>query len=133
MHNKKQMTDRHILMVIYTDSPPATLKNVTSSSEVSQCSRKCGDNAICVISKGKETCKCTRGQVECDIPCQNHDDCPDDLSCNVLLKCHSPCIHNIRCGSNAQCSVIDHRPKCYCPRDSSGDPMKECTSGYQGM
>ncbi|ODM98144.1 hypothetical protein Ocin01_08529 [Orchesella cincta] len=116
---------------IQQDAPPSALN--TSST----CTRKCVENSICVNEGERETCKCrpeAKGNpdVACEIGCQSHDECPDDLSCNTLNKCHSPCIHNIRCGEGASCAVIKHRPQCYCPRDTFGDPMKECSSEYQG-
>ena len=55
------------------------------------------------------------------VGCQSDDECPLDKACHNTL-CIDPC----NCGINAECSVINHKPLCYCPPGYSGDPEVEC-------
>ena len=55
------------------------------------------------------------------VGCQSDPECPTDKAC-FNTQCVDPC----NCGINAECSVINHKPLCYCPAGYSGNPEVEC-------
>ena len=55
------------------------------------------------------------------VGCEADEECPLDKACHNTL-CVNPC----QCGINAECTVINHKPLCYCPPGYSGNPEVEC-------
>jgi hypothetical protein len=55
------------------------------------------------------------------VGCEADEECPLDKACHNTL-CVNPC----QCGINAECTVINHKPLCYCPPGYSGNPEIEC-------
>jgi hypothetical protein len=53
-----------------------------------------------------------------------NSDCSSTKSC-INLKCRDPCPGV--CGINAECSVINHSPSCYCPPGFTGNPLTRCS------
>ena len=56
--------------------------------------------------------------------CKSDDECPLTQAC-INRECQDPCIYE-RCGTNAECSVNRHLPKCTCLPGYRGDPYQLC-------
>ena len=56
--------------------------------------------------------------------CKSDDECPLTQAC-INRECQDPCIYE-RCGTNAECSVNRHIPKCTCLPGYRGDPYQIC-------
>lgn len=53
--------------------------------------------------------------------CLEDNDCPSDKTCDLEIKqCISPCYS---CGLNSECSAVDHRAVCVCPKGTVGHPF----------
>lgn len=51
--------------------------------------------------------------------CFEDNDCPSDKTCDLDSKqCISPCFV---CGANSECSAVDHRAVCVCPKGTVGE------------
>ena len=51
--------------------------------------------------------------------CFQDNDCPSDKTCDLDTKqCISPCFI---CGANSECSAVDHRAVCVCPKGTVGE------------
>lgn len=55
--------------------------------------------------------------------CSKHQDCNDSLQCLMGL-CIDPC--QTGCGESALCTVKEHRIKCDCPPNQTGNPNLKC-------
>ncbi|KAK0169400.1 hypothetical protein PV327_011599 [Microctonus hyperodae] len=60
--------------------------------------------------------------------CENSTSCRMSEKC-ILELCRNPCPGS--CGINAICTVLEHEPKCRCPKCYEGDALVKCES-YQG-
>ena len=56
--------------------------------------------------------------------CKSDDECPLTQAC-INRECQDPCIYE-RCGTNAECSVNRHIPKCTCLSGYRGNPYDIC-------
>ncbi|VEN50381.1 unnamed protein product, partial [Callosobruchus maculatus] len=87
----------------------------------------CGPNSICQDVNGVPSCSCVANYIgtppNCRPECTINSDCPSNLAC-INQKCKDPCPGS--CGSNAQCSVINHTPICSCIEGYIGDPFSYC-------
>lgn len=88
----------------------------------------CGANALCHQQGYQHQCKCVAGyfgnpDLGCGPECILDTDCNRELAC-VNQKCVDPCPE--ACASMAQCSVINHEARCFCPPGLTGDPRKHC-------
>lgn len=61
--------------------------------------------------------------IGCRPECIQNSDCNRHLSC-VNTKCVDPCPG--ACGLNAECSVDNHSPVCYCLNGYTGNPSRMC-------
>lgn len=53
--------------------------------------------------------------------CRSDNECNSNEAC-INGKCNSPC----KCGPNAICEVIYHKPTCKCPHGYTGNPITGC-------
>lgn len=88
----------------------------------------CGVNANCEVVNGYYDCTCRPGYfgnpfVSCKPECIINSDCPLYLTC-INNKCIDLCPGS--CGVSAHCNIINHEPKCTCPRGYEGNPQVEC-------
>ena len=88
----------------------------------------CGQFASCKTDRrGKALCECLPGHIGqpplCHPECKSNYDCPGNQAC-INDKCEDSC--QGACGVNAQCQVVDHNPRCFCPPSYSGDPYDTC-------
>lgn len=88
----------------------------------------CGPNAICQERNNAGSCTCISGYFGnpyegCRPECVINSDCPEHLSC-VSNKCQDPCPG--LCGSNAECQMVNHIPKCVCILGYVGNPYENC-------
>lgn len=89
----------------------------------------CGPSALCTpMDDGRETCTCPVGNignpyVECRPECTVNSKCPLNLAC-INQRCVDPCPGT--CGINAECIVVRHKSKCFCPPGYTGDPYSRC-------
>lgn len=87
----------------------------------------CGPNSECRDIGGNPSCSCLLTFIgsppNCRPECSISADCPRNLAC-IQQKCRDPCPGS--CGSNAQCSVINHTPICSCLDGYIGDPFTSC-------
>ena len=88
----------------------------------------CGINAKCFIEGHSYSCQCLddyQGDPNtiCKPECTMNSDCSYDKAC-IRMKCSDPCIKT--CGNNAQCTVTNHIPNCYCPDGTSGNAFIHC-------
>ena len=60
-----------------------------------------------------------------EIGCSSDDECASSQACRNR-GCVNPCAYDDPCGSNAQCSVLDHDAVCKCPPGMTGDPYSLC-------
>jgi hypothetical protein len=88
----------------------------------------CGPNAECVQRNDAGSCRCIEDYQGnpyegCRPECVLSSDCPTDKAC-VRNKCKDPCPGI--CGTNAECSTINHVPSCNCLVGYTGDPFRSC-------
>ncbi|CAG0881855.1 unnamed protein product [Darwinula stevensoni] len=122
--------------------PPGFSGNpYTRCLDVNECTQPgaCGKGAVCQNSLGSFECACPAGTVpEPDphtacvdhISCKGDGDCPGNAICDATRQCLCPtpnigqdCRHpceDIYCGPNAECMLINGRPRCMCSNGYSG-------------
>lgn len=88
----------------------------------------CGANAVCNERNGAGACTCITGYFGdpysgCRPECLTNNDCSHDKSC-LNMKCVNPCLGS--CGVNAECTVINHNPQCYCIAGYTGNALTLC-------
>lgn len=59
----------------------------------------------------------------CKPECLQSFDCPRNFAC-INAKCVDPCEN--ACGMNAECSVVNHSPMCYCSAGYTGNALFGC-------
>lgn len=89
----------------------------------------CGSNALC----NNGICTCLpeyQGDPYngCRPECILNTDCPRDKAC-IRNKCKDPCPET--CGTNAECTVINHIPMCSCLTGYAGNAFVLC-SKFEG-
>lgn len=88
----------------------------------------CGPNSQCRVIGTQAACSCLPNYVgrapNCRPECTNDSECPNHLACKNE-KCRDPCPGS--CGTNAQCTVVNHSPVCSCFPGYIGDPFSSCT------
>lgn len=88
----------------------------------------CGPNSICITAGDTPACSCQSGFIgsppNCRPECIISAECPAALAC-VAQKCRNPCEN--ACGTDAVCTVVDHRASCVCEPGFEGDPFKGCS------
>ena len=76
---------------------------------------------------GGSSCQCRSTYVgsppNCRPECTVNSDCSPSQAC-MREKCRDPCPGS--CGSNAQCTVLNHVPICSCFNGYTGDPFSNC-------
>lgn len=91
----------------------------------------CAENAHCTVESGSSRCNCIPPYIGnpysggCRPECTRNSDCASHLAC-LTQHCRDPC--QGLCGSNADCSVINHIPVCTCLSGYTGDPFTSCRS-----
>ncbi|XP_065203167.1 fibroblast growth factor receptor homolog 1-like isoform X2 [Planococcus citri] len=60
----------------------------------------------------------------CRPECNSDSECPQNKACREL-KCQDLCVG--KCGSNAQCQMINREPICSCLHGFTGNPFTYCT------
>ncbi|XP_022245556.1 fibrillin-1-like, partial [Limulus polyphemus] len=105
-------------------------------TDIDECrSNPCHQTAICENSPGSYYCRCRTGEIGdgfkgCHSPgeCPNgNTDCPPNSACshdaNGIPLCVNPCDES-PCGPNAECTVYNHKPECFCPKNGlfTGNP-----------
>lgn len=93
----------------------------------------CGANAECMERNGAGACQCLPNYFGnpyegCRPECVLNSDCPSNKACQNE-KCKDPCPGT--CGSNAQCSVVNHVPSCSCIIGYTGDPYSYCSKSQE--
>lgn len=88
----------------------------------------CGPNAICKEHNNVGSCTCLPEYfgdpyTGCRPECLMSTDCPHNEAC-FNMKCKDPCPGS--CGVNAECSVINHNPQCYCRNEYTGNALTFC-------
>ncbi|XP_037295454.1 uncharacterized protein LOC119189544 isoform X2 [Manduca sexta] len=87
----------------------------------------CGPYSQCRVIGETPACSCQPGYIgrspNCRPECIYDEECPSNLAC-VREKCVSPCEGS--CGSNAECTVINHKAVCHCRESYTGDPFSGC-------
>jgi len=87
----------------------------------------CGPNAECRPVGDQPSCSCLPGfsgtPPNCRPECVSNSDCPRHLAC-INQKCKDPCPGT--CGTNAECRVVNHTPRCFCLQGFTGDPFTMC-------
>lgn len=97
----------------------------------------CHPSAQCVDTFGSYKCVCATGTVGdpnktgCLLPnqCNRDDRCEDSLIC-INGKCSNPCETNL-CGTNAICSVSNHRVSCDCPKGYVGNSTDKAVGCFK--
>jgi hypothetical protein len=56
--------------------------------------------------------------------CKSDSECPLSQAC-INRECQNPCPFE-QCGTNADCNVRNHRPKCTCRPGYKGNPYENC-------
>ncbi|KAK9880682.1 hypothetical protein WA026_011918 [Henosepilachna vigintioctopunctata] len=105
--------------------------------------KKCGTNAICKVIDHKAMCVCIPGHTgnpnrlcrpkqlkpvcthDNRCRCHAHQECPTNLAC-VKGICINICLLGKKCGTNAFCKMVDHKPVCACIYGHTGDPSRIC-------
>lgn len=111
------------------DCPPTKLCDRLNRRCINPCLvDSCGLNAECTPFNHGIECRCLDGfvgnpYIECSHlqGCRSDSECSSSEAC-VNGQCGSPC----KCGANALCDVIDHRPICLCPNGYTGDAIIGC-------
>ena len=59
--------------------------------------------------------------------CKRDDECPLTQAClgRKPKECQDPCRYE-QCGINARCEAKNHRARCVCPPQHTGDPYRQC-------
>lgn len=89
----------------------------------------CSENSQCIDRNGVAKCSCIPPYLGdpystgCRPECVFNADCSSSLSC-IKQHCRDPCPGV--CGTNAECSIINHIPVCTCARGYQGDPFIGC-------
>ncbi|XP_043283202.1 neurogenic locus notch homolog protein 3 [Venturia canescens] len=88
----------------------------------------CGVNTKCEVVDRVAVCSCLPGYLGsplagCRHECESDSECSAHLSCSPNFRCESPCN---KCGEGANCDVVNHQPKCSCPRNWLGNPYTRC-------
>lgn len=88
----------------------------------------CGTNAICNEHTGVGSCSCMQDYfgdpyIGCRPECLQSFDCPCNFAC-INAKCVDPCENS--CGMNAECSVVNHSPMCFCAPGFTGNALVGC-------
>lgn len=89
----------------------------------------CAENAQCSEFNGAAKCACIppyQGDPYssgCRPECTSNSDCPNHFACSNQ-HCRDPCVGV--CGSNSECTVVNHIPACVCHRGFRGDPFSGC-------
>lgn len=87
----------------------------------------CGPNSVCELFDGELFCHCLDNYIgfapNCRPECVVDSDCAKNLAC-FNQRCSDPCSGS--CGLFAECSVIDHRPICFCSSGFTGNPFVKC-------
>lgn len=88
----------------------------------------CGANSVCSEHSGVGSCTCMQGYFGdpyfgCKPECMQSFDCPCNFAC-INAKCVDPCEN--ACGMNAECSVVNHSPMCYCIPGYTGNALYGC-------
>lgn len=89
----------------------------------------CAENAQCSEVIGAAKCTCIPPyhgdpySSGCRPECVSNSDCANYLAC-TNQHCRDPCVGV--CGSNSECSVVNHIPACVCHRGFRGDPFSGC-------
>ena len=88
----------------------------------------CGPSSVCEIVVSRPVCSCMAGYVgtppNCRPQCSNNADCSASQAC-INRKCANPCPGT--CGSNSECSTINHSPACTCLSGFTGEPFVKCS------
>ncbi|XP_076233117.1 uncharacterized protein LOC143178381 [Calliopsis andreniformis] len=87
----------------------------------------CGLNTKCEVVNQVPVCSCLPGYLGsplsgCRHECESDSECPNHLACSASFRCESPC----KCGTNAECKVINHRAICSCPKNWLGNALIAC-------
>lgn len=61
--------------------------------------------------------------IGCRPECLHSFDCPCNFAC-INAKCVDPCENS--CGMNAECSVVNHSPMCFCTPGYTGNALVGC-------
>ena len=89
----------------------------------------CGENAQCTERNGVVKCTCIPPYIGdpyktgCRPECLYNSDCPSNYAC-IKQHCRDPCPGV--CGTNAECSIVNHMPVCTCLNGYQGDPFTGC-------
>lgn len=88
----------------------------------------CGANAQCLERNGVGACQCLpeyfgNPYEGCRPECILNSDCPGNRACQQN-KCRDPCPGT--CALNADCTTLNHVPRCECLQGFSGDPYRIC-------
>lgn len=89
----------------------------------------CGSNAICQEQNGAGSCQCLpeyfgNPYEGCRPECTLNSDCPSNKAC-LRNRCVEPC--GGVCGTNADCTVVNHLPTCVCRYGFTGDSYRYCS------
>lgn len=108
----------HFTVIIVVLYAPADICSTTT----------CGCNSICREHNGVGSCTCMQDYfgdpyIGCRPECLQSFDCPFNFAC-INAKCVDPCENS--CGMNAECSVINHSPMCYCAPGYTGNAVIGC-------
>lgn len=101
-----------------------------------QCSRdeECLNSERCDQGACKQLCRvdsdCQSADIcqglTCSSGCRNDLDCPSNLVCDRNRQCNDPCKVPATCGTNTQCTVVEHKVQCSCIEPLVGDPKIGC-------
>lgn len=101
-----------------------------SSEASSPCSPSpCADNAQCTEQNGIARCTCIPPYIGnpytggCKPECIINSDCASNMAC-LSQHCRNPC--QGLCGTNTECSVVNHIPVCTCLPGYDGNPFTSC-------
>lgn len=87
----------------------------------------CGPNAECRVVGNQPSCSCLSNYIgappNCRPECVSNSECSPTLAC-INQKCRDPCPGI--CGTNAECRVVSHIPRCFCIQGYVGDPFSAC-------
>lgn len=89
----------------------------------------CAENSLCTEQNGLARCTCIPPYIGnpyaggCRPECIINSDCPSNLAC-ITQHCRNPC--QGLCGTNAECTVVNHVPVCTCLQNYEGDPFTSC-------
>lgn len=92
-------------------------------------SSPCGPHAECNdVGNNDYECRCLTDYINrppnCRPECTFDTHCPDDMNC-MSHHCRDACKPGL-CGPNAECFTKDHKTKCECKQNYTGDPYHQC-------